>query len=157
MDAVKQWIICIIFCSLIAAVVNILSPKNGTQRAMKTVVAAFLICAFLSPFIVGSGIETDEKLPDFSDYQSSLTSDITEAMLLEAENLTEIKTAELLVSLNVEYDDIKAEAAVNSENSIYIDLITITLDEKFKFREKQITSNLKTMFSSEVKYIWVKK
>ncbi len=123
---------------------------------MKTVIASFLICAFLSPFLQGVTLETDFELPDFSEYQNDLSDVITDAMISEAENQVRIETEKLLVSLDVRYKEIKVYAGVNSENAIYIKYISITLPEKFSYREKQIASNLRTMFSSEAEFIWVK-
>ncbi len=156
MDVIKQWIICIIFCSLIGSLVNILSPNGGTKRAMKTVVAAFMIAAFLSPILGGASIETDFDFSSIENYQSSLTKDINKAMLENAEEQTKIKTEELLLSLNINEYEISAEGNINNNNEIYIECINLTLSEDFKYREKQITSNLKTMFAAEVVYIWVR-
>lgn len=156
MEMLKQWIICIIFCSFTGAVVSVISPKGGTQRVMKTVIASFLICAFLSPFLQGVTLDTDFELPDFSEYQNELSDVITDVMISEAENQAKIETEKLLVSLEVEFKEIKVYAEVNSDNEIYIKHISITLPEKFSYREKQIASNLRTMFSSEAEFIWVK-
>lgn len=156
MEMLKQWIICIIFCSLIGAVVSVISPKGGTQRVMKTVIASFLICAFLSPFLQGATLETDFELPDFSEYQNNLSDVITDAMVSETENQARIETEKLLTSIDVEYKEIKVYAGVNTENEIYIKFISITLPERFSHRENQIASNLRTMFSSEAEFIWVK-
>lgn len=156
MDALKQWIICIIFCSVTAAAVSILTPDSSVQKIMKTVVATFLICAFLSPVISGVRINLKEDIPDFSSYQSELAKDITDTMLKEAEESAVTETKELLESIDVEYDEIAVLVSVNQENCIFIEKIKITLDEKYKHREKQITSNLKTMFSAEAEYIWQK-
>ncbi len=123
---------------------------------MKTVIASFLICAFLSPFLQGTTLETDFEFPDFLEYQNDLSDVITDAMISEAENQVRIETEKLLVSLDVRYKEIKVYAGVNSENAIYIKYISITLPEKFSYREKQIASNLRTMFSSEAEFIWVK-
>lgn len=156
MEMLKQWIICIIFCSLIGAVVSVISPKGGTQRVMKTVVASFLICAFLSPFLQGVTLESDFELPDFSEYHNNLSDVITDTMISEAENQVKNETEKLLISLDVEHKEIKAYAGINSENQIYIKHISITLPEKYSYREKQIASNLRTMFSSEAEFIWMK-
>ncbi len=156
MEMLKQWIICIIFCSLVGAVVSVISPKGGTERVMKTVIASFLICAFLSPFLQGVTLESDFELPDFSEYQNNLSDMITDAMISETENQAKIEIEKLFTSLNVEYEDIKVYAGVNSENAIYIKYISVTLPKKFSYREKQIASNLRTMFSSEAEFVWVK-
>ncbi len=156
MDALKQWMVCIIFCALICAVINVLSPKGGTERVMKVVVSTFLVCAFLSPFISGSSVDIDFELPDFSEHQYSLSSEITSQMIYQTEQETEKETISLLLSLEVEYISVDAEADVNSENQIYISRITIKAKEEFRHRQKQIEANLKAMFSTEVIFEWVK-
>ena len=119
MELLKQWMINLIICSLIGAVVSVLSPKNGTERVMKVVIATFLICAFLSPFMTGS-ISRDFVLPDYSSGKSDLLEKIAEKMLIQAENQTVLETESLLESLGVEFISVSAEADVNRENSIYI-------------------------------------
>ncbi|MBE6755031.1 MAG: stage III sporulation protein AF [Clostridia bacterium] len=157
MDLLKQWMISLVFCAIIGAVVNILTPKGGTERVMKVVVATFLICAFLSPFITGDGLESDFELPEFSENKSDLSDSISESMLSQAEFQSVLETESLLESLEVDFISVEAAADVNEENQIYIKSITVTAYEKFSYREKQIESNLKTMFSAEVIFIWEKK
>ncbi len=156
METVKQWMICIIVCSLIGTLTTVLMPKGSTQRAMKVVISVFLVSAFLSPFLGGERIDFQEKLPEFSFHKESLVSEITEIMMKEAEKQTVIKTKELLADLSVEYVSVEAQASVDNEENIFIENIKIILDYKYRYRQKQITSNLKTMFSSEVEYEWVK-
>lgn len=156
MEVIKQWIICIIICSIVTAVVTVISPSGNTARALKTVVAVFMVCAFLSPFFDGNGVETDFELPDFQDNEKVLTAEITESMLNETENQAVIKIEELLESLSVNAKEIHVYADVNKDNIIYIEYISLTISEKFSYREKQIASNLKSMFSSEVEFIWVR-
>ncbi len=156
MEAVKQWVICIIFCSVAAAVVNILTPDSGVKRAVKTVVSTFLLCAFFSPLLTDEKVNFFSSLPDFSYYESSLSESISEVVLQETEKAVKSKVEELLKSLGVEYYAIEVYLNVNSENEIEVCSISLTIDEKHKHREKQITSNLKSMFSAEAQYIWKK-
>lgn len=156
MESLKQWIICIIFCSIIGSVVNILSPKGGTERVMKVVVATFMMCAFLSPFISGSSIDDDFVLPEISYNQSDLSEEIADSMVLQAEKYAVEETVLLLQSFDVEYISVDAEADINKDNQIFIKNISVTADKKFDYRERQIESNLKAMFSSEVIFEWVK-
>ncbi len=157
MDFLKQWMISLVFCAIIGAVVNILTPNGGTERVMKVVVATFLICAFLSPFITEHGIDIDAELPEFSENKSNLSDSIISSMLAHAERETVLETESLLEDLDVEYISVEASADINSENQIYIKDITVTAYEKFSYRERQIESNLKTMFSAEVIFKWEKK
>lgn len=157
MDLLKQWMISLVFCAIIGAVVNILTPKGGTERVMKVVVATFLVCAFLSPFITGDVTDIDAELPEFSENKSDLSGAISSSMLVHAEEQTVLETEKLLESLEVEYISVEASADINNENQIYIKNITVTANEKFGYRERQIESNLKTMFSAEVIFKWKKK
>ena len=156
MDALKQWMISIIFCSVTGAVINVLSPKGGTERVMKVVVASFMMCAFLSPFINGSIIDSSLVLPEVSFNTTDLSEEIADSMISQAKKYAVQEAETLLESLDVEYLSIQAEADVNSENQIYIKKIYVSADEKFDYRERQIESNLKESFSSEVIFEWVK-
>lgn len=156
MEVIKQWIICIIICSIVTAVVSVLSPSGKTEKALKTVVSVFMVCAFLSPFFDGVSVKTEFDFPDFKDNEKVLSSEITRSMLDETEKQSVVKIEELLESISVNAREIHVYADINKENSIYIKFISLTLSEKFSHREKQIASNLKSMFSSEVEFIWVK-
>ena len=156
MEEIKQWIICIVICSLVTAIVSVLSPQGGTERALKTVVSVFMICAFLSPFLNGMVVDADFDFPDFEENKSELSSEILKAMLTETETQSETEIKKLLESLSVEFKEIKVYADINKDNEIFIRYISLSLPERFSHREKQITSNQKSMFSSEVEFIWVK-
>ena len=156
MEAIKQWIVCIIICSLVTAVILVLSPDGNADRPIKTVVAIFMICAFLSPFFNGVSVDADFDLPDFSENENELSDEIVKNMISEAEKQSEIAAKELFDSLSVEFKEIEVMADINENNEIFVKRVSVTLSEKFLFREKQLTSNLKSMFSSEVEFIWVK-
>lgn len=155
MDKIKQWIITIILCSVIVAVVNILTPDSSVKKTMKIIVASFLICAFLSPFIQGEEIDFEEDLPEFSMYYSSLSLDITETMIEETEKNTINIISDIITQEEAVYSDIQVNAEVNDENVIFIDSVTITLDDEYKSKEKDISENIKSMFNVETDYIWV--
>ncbi len=157
MSSIRQWIICIIFSSLICAVVSVLSPNSSIKKAMQTVISVFLLSAFVLPFLSKDSIEIDFSLSDYSNHQSSLSDCITETMLEQAENQAVIKTEELLASLKISDFSVSAEAATDSDNNIYIKTVFIGLSSEYLHREKQITSNIESMFGSEVEYKWEKK
>ncbi len=156
MDALKQWMVCIVICAIIGAVVNIISPKGNMERVMKVAVSSFLMCAFLSPFISGVSTDISLEFTDFSEHKNNLSSQITSHMISAAEEETENETEKLLISLGVEYISVEAEADVDSENNIYIKSVTIAAYDKYSHRQRQIESNLKAMFSAEVIFKWVK-
>ncbi len=155
MDKIKQWIVTIILCSVIVAVVNILTPDSSVKKTMKIIVASFLICAFLSPFIQGEEIDLEEDLPEFSMYYSSLSLDITETMIEETEKNTINIISDIITQEEAVYSDIQVNAEVNDENVIFIESVMITLDDEYKSKEKDISENIESMFNVETDYIWV--
>ena len=157
MQAIKQWIICIMISSIIAAVVNIFTPDSSVQRTMKIVVASFLMCAFLSPFIDGKKIDFSEDFPGFSIYYSSLSEEISSAISNETEKAVENKVALLLKEGGIEYDSIEVSFKTNEEGLLYIDKIKITADEKYSEHENEIKKEIKTVLSAEIDCEWVKK
>lgn len=157
MEVIKQWVVCLIFSAVAAAVVSILTPDSSVNRAVKTVVSTFLLCAFFSPLLAGEKIDLSDSLPDFSYYENQLAEDVSSAVYEESEKAVKAKLAELLKSLEVEYYDIEVNLNTDSQNEIIVDSVIFTLDESYRHREKQITSNLKSMFSAEARYIWKKK
>ncbi|MBE6782762.1 MAG: hypothetical protein E7536_01965 [Ruminococcaceae bacterium] len=156
MDRIKQWIITIVLCSVIAAVVNILTPDSNVKKTMKIIVASFLVCAFISPFIQGEKINFKEDLPDFSLYYSSLSLDISETMISETEKTVVKSISDTLKEDQVEYIEINVKAEVNDKNEIYIDSVTITLSDEYKSEENDISGKIQSMFAVETDYIWVK-
>jgi hypothetical protein len=50
--------------ALAGGVVWLLAPKGNVQKALRTLIAVFLLCAFLTPFFARSGVSLDWILPD---------------------------------------------------------------------------------------------
>lgn len=157
MQIIKQWIICIMVSSIVAAVVNIFTPDSSVQRTMKIVVASFLMCAFLSPFIDGEKIDFSEEFPGFSIYYSSLSEEISSVVSNETEKAVENKVVSLLNERGIEYDNIEVSFKVNNDNLLCVEKINIIADEKYSVHENEIKKEIKTVLSAETDFKWVKK
>ena len=157
MQAIKQWFICIMVSSIIAAVVNIFTPDSSIQKTMKIVVASFLLCAFLSPFISGERIDFSEDFPGFSIYYSSLSEDLFSAVSNETEKAVKSKVTSLLNERGIEYDNIEVYFKKDKDGLLYIDKIRITADEKYSKQENEIKKEIETVLSAEIDCEWVKK
>ena len=155
MDKVKQWMITIIICSIVAVVVNILTPDSNVKKTMKIVVSTFLICAFVSPFISSEKISFKDDLPEFSLYYSSLSLDISETMISEAEHTAVEKISAILNENAIQYQEISVNAEVDDENAIYLESVKIVLDDVYKTKEKEITEKINAMFGVETDFLWV--
>jgi len=50
--------------ALAGGVVWLLAPRGNVQKALRTLIAVFLLCAFLTPFFTRTGVNLDWILPD---------------------------------------------------------------------------------------------
>lgn len=64
MEALQSWALCIVFSAVGALLVHTLSPRGATEKAMRVMVALFLLSAILSPFLTGKGISLNMPAQD---------------------------------------------------------------------------------------------
>jgi len=64
MESLRAWALSVAMAALAGGLVWLLAPKGSVQKALRTLIAVFLLCAFLSPFFSRGGISLDWVLPD---------------------------------------------------------------------------------------------
>jgi len=64
MEQLRTWALSVAMSALAGGLVWLLAPKGGVQKALRALIAVFLLCAFLSPFFTRGGINLDWILPD---------------------------------------------------------------------------------------------
>ena len=64
MSTLRTWALSVAMAALAGGLVWLLAPKGSVQKALRTLIAVFLLCAFLSPFFARGGIRLDWILPD---------------------------------------------------------------------------------------------
>ena len=64
MQQLRTWALSIAMAALAGGVVWLLAPKGNVQKALRALIAVFLLCAFLSPFFLRGGISLDWILPE---------------------------------------------------------------------------------------------
>ena len=67
METLRAWALSVAMAALAGGLVWLLAPKGSVQKALRTLIAVFLLCAFLSPFFTRGGIELDWILPEIPD------------------------------------------------------------------------------------------
>jgi len=55
METLRSWALTVALSALAGGIVWLLAPKGSVQKAVRAVVAVFLLCAFLSPLLTRSG------------------------------------------------------------------------------------------------------
>ena len=64
MEQLRTWALSVAMAALAGGVVWLLAPKGSVQKALRALIAVFLLCAFLTPFFTRSGVSLDWILPD---------------------------------------------------------------------------------------------
>jgi len=64
MEQLRTWALSVAMAALAGGLVWLLAPKGSVQKALRTLIAVFLLCAFLSPFFLRGGIDLDWILPE---------------------------------------------------------------------------------------------
>ena len=67
MEMLRTWTLSVAMAALAGGLVWLLAPKGSVQKALRTLIGVFLLCAFLSPFFQRGGIRLDWILPDIQD------------------------------------------------------------------------------------------
>jgi len=64
MEQLRTWALSVAMAALAGGLMWLLAPKGSVQKALRALIAVFLLCAFLSPFFMRGGINLDWILPD---------------------------------------------------------------------------------------------
>ncbi|MCL2300791.1 MAG: hypothetical protein FWC27_11685 [Firmicutes bacterium] len=64
MSTFRSWALSVAMAALAGGVVWLLAPKGSVQKALRALIAVFLLCAFLMPFFTRGGLNFDWILPD---------------------------------------------------------------------------------------------
>jgi hypothetical protein len=67
MQTLRDWALTVALSALAGGIVWLLTPRGSVQKAVRTVVAVFLLCAFLSPVFTHAGKPLDWVLPQAVD------------------------------------------------------------------------------------------
>lgn len=124
MEALRSWALTVAMAALAGGIVRLLAPKGSVERAVRTVVAVFLLCAFLSPLWNRSGSTLDWILPDEEQTPTlaALDDAVAEQMrtAVEAELQREISETLLLRGVSEGTAQILLETDILSDGSINI-------------------------------------
>jgi len=64
MSTLRAWALSVAMAALAGGIVWLLAPKGNVQKALRALIAVFLLCAFLTPFFTRGGVSLDWILPD---------------------------------------------------------------------------------------------
>lgn len=123
MDALKQWIISLVFSAAAGTLISVISPKGSNDKTVKTVVGIFIIAAVCVPL---SEIEaSDFSVPAFVQDEiiaDNSMNDFTVEML-ETELFN--KASEVASEFGCSIKDVEIQAEYDDENCIIIHEMTV--------------------------------
>ena len=64
MEALRTWALTVAIAALAGGIVRLLTPRGSVEKAVRVVVAVFLLAAFLSPMFGRGGVSLDWVLPE---------------------------------------------------------------------------------------------
>ena len=67
MEGLRNWALTVALAALAGGIVRLVTPRGGVQKAVRTVVAVFLLSAFLSPLWSGRGFSIDWIMPEMAE------------------------------------------------------------------------------------------
>lgn len=150
MEVLKQWAVTVIFSSIFGAAVQLLTPKGKMERAVKTTVSLFFLCALLSPFLTG---KFDFAWDDFDDkklffkseilsQQENLNKTVLNQMQTEAENII----YKMVRSADINEASVNVDMDISEENSIVINEIKISVPVKDRNAAVKLLPDVKETF-----------
>ena len=116
MQSLRTWALSIAMAALAGGVVWLLAPKGNVQKALRALIAVFLLCAFLTPFFTRGGIGLDWILPDIQNTPTNPT--------LEETVARQLKTAveeEIAKRMQAVLDERKITGQISLDTSILPD------------------------------------
>ncbi|MDR1464775.1 MAG: hypothetical protein LBJ11_05685 [Oscillospiraceae bacterium] len=127
MDTIRSWATCVALSALAGGLVWLMAPKGSVQKAVRTVVAVFLLAAFLSPFFQKNGLALDFSAPEpdgaptIGALQDALHSQTDEAI---AEKIREVLESQ---GVDMGRGQISVRTDILSDGSINIEAVTVRL------------------------------
>ena len=67
MEALRTWALTVAIAALAGGIVRLLAPRGSVEKALRCVVAVFLLAAFLSPMFGRGGVSLDWVFPELAE------------------------------------------------------------------------------------------
>lgn len=149
MTEIRQWAYGITVSAIVGAIVLSITPGGSTEKLVRAAVSLFLMCAILSPFLLGAD---PMKLLDGVDLPDS---EIQSAENSEAQNYLEErmkeKISDILDECGIKNADIRISINIENENEMSIESVEISAEKIYENKFKNTEENLKKQLGIEVK------
>ena len=132
------------------AVIRMIAPSGNTSRILSVVISVFVLCSMISPII--TLVKTSDfnvKEERFSVTEDSLSAEYNEVVINQtADYINEYLNTSLEAS-GVEKATIKTVLALDKNDGIYINNISIYIDKKYTDKAGEIKNIVKNTVGVE--------
>ena len=121
MEFLRNWALTIAIAALAGGIVRLLTPRGSVEKAVRTVVAVFLLSAFLSPLFGRGGVSFDWVFPELQEPPaiSALEMEVMRQVQTAVENELRTRMERVLHSRGLE-GEILIHTDILSDGSIEI-------------------------------------
>lgn len=154
MENIKEWAMSVVFSVAVAAVIGLLSPKGGGEKAIKFLTCIFLLIMFLSPFAhfefnaaeYTKGIDSFLQEHELKDQVESQVKETLASQIISS-------VSAYLNSINVEYTKISVDMDIDENKNITIKGIVLHLISKNSQNEKLISDYVRDNYGAEAEIL----
>lgn len=150
MNILKQWAVTIVISAVFGAVIQILTPKGKVERAVKTTLSLFFLCALISPMLTGE-LSVDSK--NFDNLFTSPSAEISErqnnlnqTVLNQVKYQTENTISQMAYELGIEEINTEVFTDISEENGIVINKINISVPARYRNKAAELLPAVKKAF-----------
>ncbi len=157
METLQSWALCLVLSTAGAAMVHLLSPKGATEKAMRVMIALFLLSAILSPFLSGDGLKLELEGQAMADPQGQVNAVVermNQALMEQARAEVEEETRQSLAAMGVTQTEIQVDMDITEESLISITEIKIWLPETAQEDAPRIKEELEQSLGCPVSLVW---
>lgn len=145
MEALQSWALCIVFSAVGALLVHALTPKGATEKAMRVMLALFMLSAILSPFLSGKGVTLTLPSQDGATAQEQMDAvleKVNRSLAEQARAGLEEKAQRALEEMDVTGAEIQVDMDITDDSIISITELKILLPRIQGGKEHMIRDKL---------------
>lgn len=145
MEALQSWALCIVFSAVGALLVHALTPKGATEKAMRVMLALFMLSAILSPFLSGKGVTLTLPSQDGATAQEQMDAaleKVNRSLAEQARAGLEEKAQRALEEMDVTGAEIQVDMDITDDSIISITELKILLPRIQGGKEQMIRDKL---------------
>lgn len=145
MEALQSWAMCIVFSAVGALLVHALAPKGATEKAMRVMVALFVLSAILSPFLSGEGISLtlpSQGFENMEDQMDAALEKVNRSVAEQARRSIEEQAQSALAQIGITDAEIQVDMDIADNSVISITELKISLPHTHGGQERLVREKL---------------